>query len=99
MRSAGSRVNQDEASKVVFAESGIASVARKALTLPLIGSGKLVVFWIVIVVRLSWSGVTTVSRMAGEAARADSLARTTFELEKIKDRVRMANVILDITLL
>jgi hypothetical protein len=50
------------------------SVARKAAALPLIGRGKLVLLERVIVAVVGVLGVRTVSRMAGLAERADSLA-------------------------
>lgn len=50
IKSAGSKVIQRLALKVFLSFSLIVSVARKALLLPLIGRGKLVLFWILIVV-------------------------------------------------
>ena len=47
---------------------------KNALTLPLMGRGKLVLFWIVTLVVVALSNSSTVSRIAGEAERADSLA-------------------------
>jgi len=76
MKSAGSISIQRLALKVSLSFSEIVSVAKKALVLPLIGRGKLVLFWMVTVVTVGLLTSRTVSRMAGEAESADSLAST-----------------------
>lgn len=53
------------------------SLARKALALPLIGSGKLVLFWILTTVTVGEEGSRTVSRIAGDAESADSAVAAT----------------------
>lgn len=73
------------------------SLAKKALALPLIGRGKLVLFWIEIVVVVGSVVERIVSRMAGEAVSAESAASagiveatTKVRLETRITRVRMS---------
>lgn len=92
MKSAGSRVNQDEALKVSLSVFGRSVVAKNALTWPLIGRGKLVVLIMVTFEIFSMFGLTTDSSIAGETESALSLAMVDVGKEKMRLKNNKGNI-------